>query len=493
MDVIKKCISGLFILLVWAMPKDCLAQQKAAAQSNQRPQFYFDKSITLDSLTRFVHSHSSIRFAFNSSKVKGNKVINLKKGTYTMGLLLQEIRRNTSLYYVKYNGYVIFQDNPPKQKTTPHPVAKKNKPAVTPIRRPPPTDTTHIIAHTNPDSLDRVIAVNSIKVIDTVYHKVKDTIGLFLGGIALAEIERDAHSRNGHDNSVDDNNWQLKQVKPLNGPVTIDSLKDRRWVKDTMPAKTKTIVTISKKEERKIARSSRNSGYANYGQEGSSWQWQFGLYWKAAMPLNGSGYYFTGPNNRSQPYNPLIPGIWLSRHNEQHEILLLVKPAEWTGYGNNVIKTDSYIRKYGPDSLPAYVLVGKTTSFIKSGGIYAGLQYNYHLNENFVIGAGLGYQTLGQTLGLQQTKRMVDTGAYGKTFPDTLFTAKSDSLTNKYLRSSLFLAKFEVAYKLGKVDLGASVLVPLTSAFISQSKEQSKRLNFQLFIRWRLKQEEDPY
>jgi hypothetical protein len=493
MDVINKCISGLLILLVWTMPAACLAQQKAAAPGDRDLSFYFDKPITLDSLTRFVHRHSAIRFAFNSSKVKGDKVVNLKKGTYTIGLLLQEIRKNTSLYYRRYNGYVIFQDNPPKQKAPTHPLAKKNKPVVAPVPRTPPADTTHIIAHTNPDSLNRVIAVNSNKVADTSYHKVKDTIGLYLG-ITAESTDRNARSRNGHDNTIDDNNWQLKHGKQLNGLVTIDSLKERRWIKDTMPGKRKTIsAPVSKREEREIARSTSHSGYANYGQAGSSSNWQFGLLWKAAIPLTGGGYYFTGPNNRSQPYNPLIPGIWLSRHNEQHEMLLLVKPAEWTSYANNGIKADTGIRRYGPDSNQAFVLLGKTTGFIKSGGIYAGLQYNYHLNENFVIGAGIGYQTLGQTLGLQQTKRVIDTGTYGKNIPDTLFTAKGDSLTSKYLRSSLIVARFEAAYKLGPVDLGAAVLLPLTSPFTGKSKGQNKPVNVQLFIRWRLKREEEKF
>jgi hypothetical protein len=507
MDVINKWMPGLFILLVLTAPGKCLAQQKAAAATNQRPQFYFDKPITLDSLTRFVHSHSAIRFSFNSSKVKGDKIINLKKGAYTIGLLLQEIRKNTSLYYTMFNGYVIFQDNPPKQKT-PAPAVKKNyaKPPVhktnhlshqkgvaKPVPPPPPADTTKIITLINPDSLNRVVVVDSSRHTDTVYHKVKDTIGLFLG-FAVAEMERDVRIRNGHDNTIENNNWHLKQGKPLTGPVYIDSLKDRRWVKDTMPGKTKTIrVPVSRKEERAIARSSRHSGYANYGQHSSNWNWQFGLHWKVTIPLKGDGHYSTAPNNSSQPFNPLIPGIWLSRHNEQHEILLLVKPAEWTIYNNNVIKTDSSTRKYGNDSLPVNVRLRHTTSFLKSGGIYAGLQYNYHISENFVMGAGIGYQTLGQTLGLKQTKRKIDTGSFGASFPDTLFTVKGDSLTNRYMRSSLILAKFEAAYKLGMLDLGAAVVFPLTSAFTSQSKDQQRPLSVQVFVRWRLKREEETF
>jgi len=482
MELLNKCILGWIILLVCTMPRDCLAQQKGAARGNQRAQFYFDKPITLDSLTRFVHRHSSIRFSFNSSKVKGDKVIKLTKGTYTLELLLQEIRKNTSLYYLMYNGYVIFQDNPPKQRATPHPVPRKNYPKPPPPV--PPTrlkDSTPVIAHTNPDSLNRVIVVDSSKPVDTVYHKVKDTMGLFVG-ITAATMERDARARNGHDNAVDDNNWQLIQGKPLTGLIRGDSLNDRRWVKDTMPGKTKTVsAPVSRKDEREIARSNRN------------WHWQFGLHWKLAIPVTGGSYYFTGPDNRSQPYNPLIPGIWLSRRNEQHEVLMLVKPAEWAVYGNNAIRADSSIRKYGADTLQVNVAVLMTTSFIKSGGLYAGLQYNYHLNENFVIGAGIGYQTLGQTLALQQTKRIIDTGTYGKSFPDTLFSTKGSSLTSTYLRSSLILAKFEAACKLGSVDLGTAVLLPLTSAFTSESREHGKPLNVQIFVRWRLKRKEDTF
>src|SRR5687767_3178318 len=116
MDVIKKSIFGL-VFFVLGVSGNCFAQKKPATPGNQRVHFYFERSITLDSLTKYVHSRSKIRFSFNSSKIKGDKVIYLKKGTYTIDLLLQEIRKNTSLYYSMYNGYVIFQDNPPKQKT----------------------------------------------------------------------------------------------------------------------------------------------------------------------------------------------------------------------------------------------------------------------------------------------------------------------------------------------------------------------------------------
>src|SRR5690349_19720270 len=126
MDVIKKSLSALFLLIFLTAYESSFAQNRSAAPANQQVQFYFDKPITLDSLTKYVHSRSKLRFSFNSSKVKGSKLIDLKKGVYSIEQLLQQIRKNTSLYYSMYNGYVIFQDNPPKQKSSTPPVAKPN-------------------------------------------------------------------------------------------------------------------------------------------------------------------------------------------------------------------------------------------------------------------------------------------------------------------------------------------------------------------------------
>ncbi|MBO9202987.1 MULTISPECIES: hypothetical protein [Niastella] len=500
MDVIKKCISGLFILFLFTAPGNCLAQQKPVASGNQQPQFYFDKPITLDSLTKFVHSHSSIRFSFNSSKVKGDKMINLKKGTYSIGLLLQEIRKNTSLYYTRYNGYVIFQDNPPKKRPTTAkatPRKKNNLSHHTPIKKglkpvsPPGRDTTKIATHTTPDTLSRAVVVSTPAVnpdTTNITHRSKDTTAanLLLTTMAGSNPDKD------YIDVVTSTSGQIQTGKPA-APVYKDST-GRPWLKDTMQAKTTVIrADVSKKDGRTVAQPARREKEEEDNRNVfRTWHWQYGLHWKAAVPINGFDYYFTGPNNRSQPYNLLIPGIWLSRHNEHHEILLLVKPAEWTSYNNNVIKVDSTVKRVAVDSVTSVnVWTRHTTSFIKSGGIYAGLQYNLHINESFVIGAGIGYQTLGQTLALKQSKLAVDTAKNKTPIPDTLFTVKGDSLTKRYLNSSLIMAKFEVAYKLGPFDLGAAVVVPFTSAFTSNSKEQKRPLNVQLFVRWRLKRTEE--
>lgn len=74
--------------------------------------FHLEGKISLDSLTRFVHESSGVRFSFNSVKVKGSKQIYFSKGTYSFSDLLKYIKKNTSLEFTQYKGYVIFSDHP---------------------------------------------------------------------------------------------------------------------------------------------------------------------------------------------------------------------------------------------------------------------------------------------------------------------------------------------------------------------------------------------
>jgi hypothetical protein len=527
MDVINKCIPALFVLLVLAAPANCLAQQKPAAETSRQWKFYFDKPITLDSLTKYVHSHSKVRFSFNSSKVKGDKMIYLKKGTYSIELLLEQIRKNTSLYYSMYNGYVIFQDNPPKQKadrpvaaknnTTPSPhnvkipgrhtpVAHSNRQRNTrlaaakaegsPGKKAPSTDTLKPVTHANPDSLTTVAAVDSITRVDTaialVRPRVQDTTTgnfLVLPAMAGKEKERATNRSRSKTHGVtpdEETGWHLSSGRHLKGVIPADtSATHRRLLRDTTTGNTAADqAAAEKKKERGGGYRSRTRNYSGNRNEKTGLRWEYGLQWKAAMPLYRSGHYFTGPDNRSQPYNPLIPGVWLSgRFNDKHEVLLLLKPAEWYLYNNKECSGVSDLKIIGVDTLQ----VRTTNRVVKTGGLYAGLQYNYHISENWIIGAGIGYQSQGRALIHQQATRLIDSVQ----LYDSLFSAKNDTLTGKYLNASMITAKFEVAYSLGSVDVGASLLLPLTNAFTSQSTNQSRPLNVQVFVRWRIHRRHD--
>jgi hypothetical protein len=167
-------------------------------------------------------------------------------------------------------------------------------------------------------------------------------------------------------------------------------------------------------------------------------------------------------------------------------VLLLVKPAEWYLYNNAVFSSAIGYKKIGVDTVMAQL----RNRLVKADGLYAGLQYNYHINENWMVGAGIGYHSQGRLLIIQQTMRMNDT-LHSELLPDTLFSVKNDTLTGKYLNPSIITGKFEIAYSFGSVDLGATLLLPLTNPFTSQSSNQSRPLNVHLFVRWRIKRAND--
>lgn len=101
----------VFVLLMTA----CV---KLSAQTNKPPfnnSLFIEGKISLDSLIRYVHIHTGMRFSFNSGKIKSSKIISFPKGKYSLNQVLLHIKKTTSLYYALFKGYVILQDNPLKE------------------------------------------------------------------------------------------------------------------------------------------------------------------------------------------------------------------------------------------------------------------------------------------------------------------------------------------------------------------------------------------
>ena len=484
----------LAIILVAAF-ENTFAQNKPNAPRNQHTStggapFYFDKPITLDSLTRYVHSHSKLRFSFNSTKVKGSKLIDLKKGAYTIDQLLQQIRKNTSLYYSVHRGYVIFQDNPPKQKTTAPTVAKTtsakkaNASSSKPVQLP--------AKEIRPEPAVKAPRTDSIKSITDSIHK-PDSVKVLLppapgAQTGINDDDDDAKNRGrlhisfGRkpiDTTIIDTNNLKKSI--LN-PKIIDTAQKNGLV---LSLKRATTPVVREKKERTKKRS---IPVRIYDDVATPWTWQYGLQWKGTVPLNGSKNYFTGTNTRSEPYNLLIPGVWLSTTvNYKHELMLLVKPAEWYYYDKNNYRRDTTRSIDNSDSVPKIILRRKAATIIKTGGWYGSLQYNYHINENLLVGAGIGYHLRTGALVSQQTyKNLTDS-----LLSDSLYSMQRSAETDTYLSSSFISGKVEVAYHFNAFDIGATLLMPLTDPFADKSLNKSRPLNVQLLVRWRIKRDED--
>lgn len=499
MDVIRGSLSVLLAIILMTAFENTFAQNKPGAPRKQHAPaatggapFYFDKPITLDSLTRYVHSRSRLRFSFNSTKVKGSRLIDLKKGAYTIDQLLQQIRKNTSLYYAVRNGYVIFQDNPPKLKP-----AAKTAPAKLPVKKvvaSNPKPVQQAAKDIQPEPTVKASYTDTTKSITDSTHK-PDSVKVLLPPTlhpqkdVNKEDDDDANKNRGRlhisfgskpiDTTIIDTN-KLNSTKPnITNP---DTLQKNGLVITAKPAK----IRVDKEKKERIKR--RSIPVRIYDDVATPWTWQYGLQWKATIPLNGSKKYFTGTNTRSEPYNLLIPGIWLSTTvNYRHELMLLVKPAEWYFYDKNVFRRDTTRSIDNSDSVPKIIIRRKTASILKTGGWYGSLQYNYHINESWMVGAGIGYHLRAGVLANQQTfKNLTDSLVV-----DSFYSMEKNAETDKYLASSFITGKFEVAYHVNSLDLGATVLMPLTNTFADQSLNKSRPLNVQLFVRWRLKHDGD--
>jgi hypothetical protein len=132
------------------------------------------------------------------------------------------------------------------------------------------------------------------------------------------------------------------------------------------------------------------------------------------------------------------------------------------------------------------LMVRKSYRLLKTNDMYAGLQYNYHINENWMVGGGIGYHRRGQALVLQHTKRISN----GLQLRDSLYTASNDT-AGRYLSTGFITGKFEVAYHFRAIHIGASMLMPVTKPFTRFSTNQSRPLNVQFFLRWRIRRTEE--
>lgn len=113
--IIKTYLFITVFLLTPSADTGCFAQQPVKRPFS-KDSFYIHGKTRLDSLTKYVHRLSGIRFSFNASKVKGSQEIVFPRGEYSFPALLERIRKTTSLYYTCYNGYVIFRNKPRKRK-----------------------------------------------------------------------------------------------------------------------------------------------------------------------------------------------------------------------------------------------------------------------------------------------------------------------------------------------------------------------------------------
>jgi hypothetical protein len=203
----------------------------------------------------------------------------------------------------------------------------------------------------------------------------------------------------------------------------------------------------------------------------------YGLQWNVAIPLQGFKNYFSGTTGSSQPYAILLPDLWISKQMGGKQELLL------SMHLSNIYATgDKQIASFkGAMSINDTTTVTQRVAVLKTSGFTAGLQYNFHLNNKWSIGAGIDYHLINRAL-----IKVTTTGYYtGSVMSDVTDVAKKGGASWLYFNNSFLTSKFELSYYWGRIRSGAALYVPV-SDMSSVSGNSIRPVNGQLFLRWRL-------
>jgi hypothetical protein len=475
MDVNKRYFICLILVLVFFTGRFGFAQDQPKQTDSYNNSFLLHGNISLDSITKLVHKTSGIRFSFNSVKVKGSKEINFLQARYSIQQILQRIKKTTSLYYFFYSGYVIFQDNPPKpkektvvpkinlidnRKNQLKPNAKSPNKKLKP--KSPPARGKDIAAQNNSQKVAvQQKPANTVDTVGNIPEQIIDTAKI------NSKLKQSAQDRSFSDSAT---------------AIVVE--------KDSMPLQLSKNISMGDTTKFDSSRRIRDSSIVNTASPGSPISpsvriknrkglvLHYGVQWNINMPVYGFKEYFTGINGSSQPYNFLIPGLWISKiiGKKENELLLMVKPEQQYFTGNKVVANFS-----SPVSVLDSIMIRRNTIVIKTNSITAGLQYKYHLNDKWNIGGGLNFNWQYAALINQQTTRL----SSGVLLSDSLYGIKKSSQDWKYFKSPFVTARLEAAYNLKKFAIGCAVYMPITSIFAA-SVNNSLIVNGHIFILWKI-------
>ena len=437
----------------------CIAQASQNKTSIQKTIFSLEGKISLDSLTKYVHNRSGIRFSFNSVKVKSSTEIGFPRGQYSFQALLNQVRKTTSLYYTLYKGYVIFEDKPSKRKQTSISGANKSfvKKKVPPIKKrvtEKPILSNSVRNKKRTDNSGKVIMKDTAQRLPatTLMH-----IEINADQESVIYLKKDLFTRN---------NAPIDSIA-LAPASKKDSLNNAE--KAIIPGRQKDIPSLHTSQ---LVRS------ANKTNTGIHPHIHFGPEWYITLPLQGTHHYFTGTNGKPEPYNLLIPALWINNvFKGNHEIMIQLAPARQYFAGNNTL-----VSVTGPGSSADTTLVKRNTDLIKTGGMEAGLQYSYYLTPNLCVGAGISYYWQRKVLINRQTSRLSD----GRVLSDSLYSVRKTSADGLYFNSSIWLGKMEMRYMFKKLHAGITVFIPITS-LTALPRKNIRPVNGQLFLRWVIK------
>ncbi|MCS3800942.1 hypothetical protein [Niastella sp. OAS944] len=109
---------------------------------------------------------------------------------------------------------------------------------------------------------------------------------------------------------------------------------------------------------------------------------QAGLHWSIPVPVEGNDQYLLGPNGKDQPYQYLLPGIWLSVNKNKQRITVsanpfISAPLPNKYYGNGMAPLNDSMNVYAQKRM------------VKMFGYQASLQYGYQFAPHWWLNGGI--------------------------------------------------------------------------------------------------------
>ncbi|SFM81609.1 hypothetical protein SAMN05428949_0895 [Chitinophaga sp. YR627] len=190
-----------------------------------------------------------------------------------------------------------------------------------------------------------------------------------------------------------------------------------------------------------------------------------------AIPLEGSTYYFTGPDGKKQYWRLLIPSLRIERAIGQVALSVDVMPSI-----NTILPSNEHHSRRAGSSFPQYDTIRYV---VKQYGTGLTLQAHYFLTSHLKISAGaqlslLGKATVSQTLADTLNKR-----------EPILLRAATKPETDSLVRSRIS-GLFEVYYEFGKWQTGVRTIIPFTNTGLQKNWPVKTPVQVELLFRRRL-------
>lgn len=436
MDVIKLFVfKGLFVIALF-FPALTMAQKAIGGEKGHI--FALKGNITLDSLTRYIHRNSGVRMAFNSSKIKGSKIVHFPPGNYSFSEVLHCLGKATGLLYNSYKGYVIFKEA--EKKTTAH------KSLAKPILS---AKSNSSIRNKTQDKKVVSKKINSSKPVN------KDTI-------VNVQVKIEAKT--------------IDTATSLNGMGM--AKKDVPMIRDTFIIEKETPEELNQKRNSTLLQADKAQNENPSKVEPSrKIKMLYAIEWMIPIPIKGIKNYFIGTNTKTKIWMPILPAF-ITGVELNPKLLLTanIKPLRWFCTNSNVLSDSIATQPRDTNRITHY------TSYLQKLQVTSiGLNTNWLIKERWTVSIGANYNKVHSAL-IQNKNTILQTG---KVDVDTLTSLNKGKAGWDKIKKSFFAFNMEFSYTLNQLQIGLCINTPFTK--ITDDKLRPLALiNTSTFIKWNI-------